>query len=160
MRFGSVAETVLRESRVPVLTVNPSIEMPDSLDLRSIVCAIEPDGDAAGTLRYAVGLAEKLGSRLTVVGIAADGKDSEIREWISTVCANIDESAKQRCELEQIVRSGDVIGQVLAEADDANANLLVIGISHDLFADGSLGERTTEIVNRAHCPVITVPHAK
>ena len=160
LRFGSVAETVLRESRVPVLTVNSSIEMPGPPDLRRIVCAIEPDGDAAGTLSYAAGLAEKLGSRLTVVSIAAEGKDGEIREWISTVCENIDESVKQQCELEQIVRSGDVVGQVLAEADDVNADLLVIGISHDLFADGSLGARTAEIVNRAHCPVITVPHAK
>ncbi len=160
LRFGSVAETVLRESKSPVLTVNPTIEMPKSMEIRSIVCAIEPNGDAAAPLRYAVDLAGKLGSRLTVVSIAGEGEADETRDRISSMCEKIDEAAKRQCDLEQIVRSGDVIGQVLAEADDANADLLVIGVSHEFFADGSLGARTAEIINSSHCPVIAVPHSE
>ncbi len=160
LRFGSVAGTVLRESPVPVLTVNSSIEMPKKVEIEKIVCAIEPDSDAVTTLAYAVDLTEKLGARLTVVGIKADSKADEITDWISSVCESIDESSRKKCDLEQIVRTGDIIGQVLAEADDANADLLVIGNRHEFFADGSLGARTSEIINRSHCPVITIPPAK
>ena len=160
LRFGSVAEAVLRESRSPVLTVNPQVEVPDKVVINSIVCAVESDDDSQRTIDFALELANGLASQLTVLRVVGEGENGGEDQWFADLCERIPAEKRDSCKLDEIVRRGDFLEQIFAEADDLVADILIIGVSHDLFTDESLGNRTTEIIKRSHCPVITVPIAK
>jgi nucleotide-binding universal stress UspA family protein len=56
-----------------------------------------------------------------------------------------------------VIRSGEVVDEILAQVEVIKPGLLVIGIKHRLFTEESFGVKTTEIIREAPCPVVTVP---
>ena len=61
---------------------------------------------------------------------------------------------------EQSHRKGDVVGQILAAADEMGADLLVMATKgHEGFLDVVRGSTTEQVLRRAQCPVLAVPVA-
>jgi len=121
LKFGSVADTILRESKSPVLTVNPNVEFSADIEIKRIICPHDTTEESENAFRYAEILAKSFEAELSFAEVNKKGKSLE------TIFSGI--------------TSGD---------------LLVIGISHHLFTDESLGEKTSEIIRNAPCPVIAV----
>ena len=150
-RLGSVAEFVLRESTAPVLTVNSTVKLNDAVEIKRIIVPADFSAVSENALKYASSLARRLNAELSVVQVLAandEPADSTI------LCDWIPEDARKNCDLREIVRRGDFIEQILTEA--SGADLIVMGVTHSIFSDETLDEKTIEIIRRADCPVVTV----
>ncbi len=154
-RFGSVAESVLRDFRGPVLTVNPHVS--EATDIRTILCPIDSSPASEGALKYAVELANHYDAVVKVLRVVERGSRADGQDRLEEICSRLPEKALAGCTLNEVVRHGDIFDQVLGVVSESEIDLVVIGVAHGLFADESLGERTAEILRNATCPVITVP---
>ena len=159
LKLGSVAETVLRESTCPILTVGPNVKVVDSAEIKRIVCPVDFSPESENSLRYAAEIAGLFDAELLVIHVAAKQESSDDDEDLSALCSWVPTETKGRCKLQELVRRGDVSEEILREAIDSSADLIVIGVSHGTFSDETLGEKTTEILRDASCPVITVSAA-
>ena len=159
LKLGSVAESVLRESDCPVLTVGRNVESVESAEIKSIVCPVDFSSQSENALRYAADLANFFDAELLVIHVASKEESSDDDEDLSRLCTWVPTDTKGRCKLQELVRRGDVSEEILREADTVSSDLIVIGVSHGTFSDETLGEKTTEILREASCPVITVSAA-
>ena len=159
LKVGSVGESVLRESTCPVLTVGPNVEPVEPVVIKRILCPVDFSSGSENALRYAAELAGLFDAELNVIHVATSAKTSGDDEDLATLCSWVPAETKAQCKLQELVRHGDVSKEILREAMDVSADLIVIGVSHGTFSDETLGEKTTEILRDASCPVITVSAA-
>jgi len=159
LRFGSVAESVLRESQTPVLTVNGNVKAVESVNIRKMVCPVDLTPESENALRYAAEMARQFDAELFVINVGS--KDSNnVDEELATLCSWVPAEAKAQCKLQEFVRNGDISEELLNAANELSADLIVIGARHGIFSDETLGEHTSEILRKAGCPVITIPIKK
>jgi multidrug efflux pump subunit AcrB/nucleotide-binding universal stress UspA family protein len=157
LRFGSVAETILQESKVPTLTANTRVAPNEPAVIDKIVCPFDLTPQSAAAMRFAAGLAHRLDAELYAIHVTGNGAmigDQPLKEACSTW---IEKEVKEECIVHPLIRSGEVVDEVLAQVEAIKPGLLVIGIKHRLFTDESFGVKTTEIIREASCPVLTVP---
>lgn len=160
--LGSVTEKVLHLSRVPVFTVRQKIDDfidvadPDARpEIKHILCPCDPGPSAARALQTANALAQRMGARLTVLHSeetpAADGK-RQLRQWI-------EKRVPEAKSAEVVLRQGEPADQTLTAAKELGSDMIVIGICHHPFGEGTVVGRTTERVARhASVPVLAVPY--
>jgi len=135
LMMGSVAERILRESPVPVLTVRSPGE---TLRLGHLLCAVNDTGAARRAFAWTVRMARCFGSRITTLHVGDQPR------WVPP-------------EVEYIVRQGEPAEQIVAAADELNADMLVLGTQHRLFHGVHvIGNVTAMTVRHASCPVLTV----
>ncbi len=156
LQFGSVAENVLRESKAPVLTVNPNVPAPGMVNISKIMCPVELSPESESALNYAAELAGAYGAELFVVHVTDD--KAQPADKLSELCSWVPEKTRETCKLHEIVRHGDTVGEILKAAKESNSDLIVMGVAHKLFEDKTFGENTSKILRSATCPVITVAH--
>jgi nucleotide-binding universal stress UspA family protein len=156
LMLGSVAESILRESTCPVLTVGPNVDSSETAEIKRIVCPVDYSGESESALRYAAELAGLCDAQLNVIHVAGGERTGGDDEELATLCSWVPAETKGQCRLQELVRRGDVSDEVLREAKAISADLIVIGVSHGKFRDETLGEKTTRILRDASCPVITV----
>ena len=148
--LGSVAERVIRESRVPVLTVRgASRELPP---FRHILCPVNDSEAARQSLEVATELAQCLGASVTVLHVREAAKDS-----IDDLCAWIPEAQRTRCEMRDLTADGEAALEIVKLASSLPCDLLVMGSRHRAFFDSTvIGSTTARVVRHAACPVLTV----
>jgi nucleotide-binding universal stress UspA family protein len=132
-------------------------------------------GDASdAALKYAIGLAEKLGARVTIVhayeipvygfaeGVALTADVAgQIRAVSSDALDRIVQgAARPGLELHGTLRQGPAWSEITAAATELHADLVVIG-THGRrgLAHALLGSVAEKVVRTAPCPVLTV-HGK
>jgi len=167
--LGSVAEEILRRSRVPVLLVGPSVHRnPEKgVTFRRILFATDFGLESAGAAPYAICLAQESRASLTALHViresAADerGKQAKISAALSGLDALFPASAKMLCQPESIVSHGDPAGRIVEIAERQDADLIVLGVHN---RGRSIGVATHlerniahNVVVQARCPVLTVP---
>ncbi len=157
LRFGSVAETVLRKSPVPVLTVNQHVEPVDTVSIKKIICPVDLSAESKTALKYAAELARLFEAELSVIHVTAHDDKTDEAKLHAGLCEWVPQEQKDHCDLHEIVHRGEFINEILNEAKGLPADLIVIGLSHRVLVDETLGEKTSEIIRNAPCPVITVP---
>lgn len=145
------------------------------VEVRTILAPTDFSRHAEGAVRYACGLAHRLGSALHLLHVLPDvivpvGPDpalvasvppeyyseteSQAREALARV---IHADWDQPRSVENSVRWGDPVEEIVAFAKDEAVDLIVIathgrtGLSHVLL--GSVAER---IIREAPCPVLTI----
>ncbi|HYN14388.1 MAG TPA: universal stress protein [Terriglobales bacterium] len=162
--MGSVAEKIFRQAPCPVLIVGPSSSQdPEAGPQRVLV----PTGFAHQSLyavRYAVWLAEQLGSSLAVLHVVTDAGQlpPQERERIGTerlkrLRALIPEDARLPGAPEFFVEFGPATDQILATSAAWSPNLMVLGLRPVKEAGGGTTQaKAYEIVCKAPCPVLTV----
>ncbi len=154
--YREVAQTIARERAVPTLFVPTGVEgfvspSEGSLLLRHVLIPVDWQPapqivvDTAADLAATLGC-EELEITLLHVGDRADEMPAlELAErpgW----------SWRQRTV------SGDVVEQVLAQAETLDADLVVMGTrGRDGFLDALRGSTTERVLRKAQCPVLAVP---
>ena len=147
--MGSVAERVLRESSVPVLTVRG----PSGGPIRRILCPVADTGASRKALKVATEIAGCVGATITALHVRephSSAAPPNLCDWMTA-----DERA--RCNIREVVRHGDAASEIIGLAAEESFDLLVIGAPHRTFFEGFvLGTTTLRAVRHAPCPVLTV----
>ena len=148
--LGSVAERVMHDSRIPVLTIRPG-HLAESI--ARIVCAVNDSEVSRNALAHAAKLARCLDAKLIVIHVV----DGENRRAIPDLCAWIGQRERPECEIQEVTRRGHPAEQILRLIAESDAELLVIGAGHKMFLDKSvIGATTNHLVRHAPCAVMTV----
>jgi nucleotide-binding universal stress UspA family protein len=154
LMMGSVAERLIRSSRIPVLTVRG--DAPPStgpVPIGSILCPVNDTSFARKALHYAVRMAHCFGAKLTVMHVE---EPSGVRA-ISALGAWIPAHLRDQAEITELSRQGEAAREVIAAASELKADMLVLGAHHQRFLDSStLGATTVRILRHAPCAVLAV----
>jgi len=162
--LGSVAEIVVDHAPCPVLTVGPSTDRNrlEQFGPESILFASDPSARSKLAESYALSLARKYNSRLTVADVLEDHAGRILAEvsrfeWSESALRDTTlemEPAKPPQLPTQIGAESDLILQV---ADDAAADLIVLTVpAAHRFADRFLSTNSYRVVCGAPCPVLIV----
>ena len=147
--LGSVAERILREIPVPLLTVRAAPRGP----VRRILSPIDGTDASRGAFRLAARLGACFNAEITAVYV----HESESAPSVPDLCNWIPDEAQKRCNLRELVRHGDPAEEIVALASEEAFDLLVIGAPHKRFFGGLvMGTTTLRAVRHAPCPVLTV----
>lgn len=147
--LGSVAERVLRESPVPVLTVRgAAVEA-----IRDVLCPVHDTDLSRQAMRLAAAISGCFGAKLTVLHV----EEPSGAGAVSDLCRWIPEEERARCVIAEAVRAGDASEQIVKLATEAACDLIVLGAPRRNFFGGMvLGTTTLRTVRHAPCPVLTV----
>ena len=148
--MGSVAERVLRESPVPVVTVRS----PSGDALHRILCPVNDTEVSRQALGRAIEMAARLGAMLTVLHVT----EPQAGHPVSDVCGWVGQDARANCTIRELVRHGDPAEEIVALSRGGEFDLIVLGAPHRRFFEGMiLGSTTLRVVRHAECPVLIVP---
>ena len=160
--LGSVTESVLHQSKVPVFAVRKDIagfidaSRPDEWPrIRHILCPCNMTDAAAHALQVAVVMAGRFNAQLTALWsleAKEPGGEQEFQEWIHSVIADL-------ATVIPVIRRGEAAGQVIGAARELNCDLIVISAHYQPFEQGIVVGRTTErVLRHAPVPTLTVPY--
>jgi nucleotide-binding universal stress UspA family protein len=159
--LGSVAEAMRRVTTCPILTVGPAQTFRDGVLFKRILFPTDLSRESKSILPYLTLLAEKYGSRVTVLhvlpkeaGINRDAK--ALGEPVRKNMIQAFQSDLAPSGPEFIVESGDIVDTVLRVAQEKNADLIAMGI-RNAFVPGThlRSSKAYGIIAGAHCPVLT-----
>lgn len=145
--FGSVAEAVVRDSAVPVLTLPPgsALERP-----RRILVPYNMAPYAARALRVGAGLAEDFDGRVSAVYVAEDSEDAVKARKLEHSLNRAAGAWSER--VRGVVRFGDPVRAIVDEAQSGRHDLLILAAHRKSFWKEMLLGTTAERVLR-HCPI-------
>jgi len=147
--MGSVAERVLRESPVPLLTVRG----PSGGTARRILCPVTDTKVSREALGVAAELAGCFGATLTALHV----REPHAVAAPPDLCVWMPAEERARCNVREVVRHGDAAAEIVGLAAEEPFDLLVLGAPRRTFFDGLvLGTTTLRAVRHAPCPVQTV----
>jgi nucleotide-binding universal stress UspA family protein len=174
--LGSVAEKILRTSRVPVMTVPGRV--PDALPARDpfrrILYATDFSDGSEHALRYAASLAQHAAGRMTLVhvveplpvghdpiaGTSFDVgayHDALVRDAQAQLRGSVPESVRLGCDTEDVVAIGKPHVEILRIALEQQVDLIVLGVHGRTAIDRLVFGSTAEhLVRRSTVPVLTV----
>jgi nucleotide-binding universal stress UspA family protein len=147
--LGSVAERVLRESTVPVLTVRSAPLRP----IRRVLCPVHNTDLSKHALALAAGISACFEASLTVFHVVEPSGSkavSDLCSWIST-------EERSRCDIRELVRHGDPSEEIVRLATEESYDMVVLGAPRRRFFEGMvLGTTAIRTLRHAPCPVLTV----
>lgn len=156
--LGSVTKKIIRQTQYPTLVVKKA-----SAFLKMLVC-LDDSEHSTWTLKYASALAEKMGSKITLLNVSESGMrkktSSAVKEFGSQALANSPyATGLSGTTFEKIVEYGfppDVITEV---AQKGQYDLIVLGRKGlrktKMFSRESVVD---EVTTKAKCPVLIVPN--
>ena len=147
--LGSVAERVLRESPVPVLTVRSAPREP----LRRVLCPVHDTAVSRRALTLAAGITACFEASLTVFHVREPSGANPVVD----LCSWVPREERARCDIRELVREGDASQEIVKLAAEESFDLVVLGAARRGFFNGMvLGTTTLRTVRHAPCPVLTV----
>ena len=152
LMLGSVAERLLRESEVPVLTVRgdsaTAVTPP-----KTILCPVNNTPAAHEALSMAVYLARCFDGNVVALHV----KEGHAGQGIGNLCAWVPDEMRSHCTIRELTREGEAAEEIVSLAKETPCDLLVIGARHRRFFDSTvLGSTTARVVRHAPCPVLIV----
>lgn len=149
--LGSVAERVVRQSPVPVLTVRRADS--DGFEPRRLLCPVNFRDVSQTALDTACELAARLDAEVIAMH-AVEPQTTTQRERLQALC---DES--RLCQVHPVERHGEAAEQILQAAAEEAADIIVLGAERRPLLDATtLGTTSVRVVRHATCPVLSVPH--
>jgi nucleotide-binding universal stress UspA family protein len=165
--LGSVTAKVLHDAHCPVWTDAHTGEAPDLEHLRmgNILCAVDTTEDSARVLRYAATMSKALGTKMRIIhavpGLEAWPErqmdqefEEQIRENARTAIERLEKAAD--IDFPVCVNTGAVPDVIREEANQHNADILVIGRGSIQGTLGRLRTHAHAIIRNSPCPVISV----
>ncbi len=151
--LGSVAETVVKETIVPVLTVrHPS---PSGGSFSRILCPVNFSEVSRQALEDAWVLATACDAEILVAHVVeqhVEGGEERFREWVP-------DSIESRIEYKELALGSEPANHILEFATAENCDLVVIGANRRRESDTTvLGTTTESITRNAEMPVLVVAH--
>lgn len=167
MLMGSVAESVFRYARRPVLTVGPCVPETESFTSgrRSILFPTDFSTASVAALPYAISIATEHGAELTLLHVVEKTRDESLfsdmdlmgslKEKLRRLAPDNLESGKA---VQVEVAFGGVVRKVVQFSRDHKSDLVVMGLKSPpaFFADRRPWLHASEIISDACCPVLTV----
>jgi nucleotide-binding universal stress UspA family protein len=161
--LGSVAESLLRECRCPVLVVGPRARTTNK-DFASILFATALTTDSLRANQYAVALAEQANAKITLLHVVEQKTppDHAIavdirRALLKRVKELVPEDVASWCTPKFRVEYGKPSMEVTRAAHDVRADLIVLS-AHDsqALSDHAPWATVSKIIAKAPCPVLVV----
>ncbi len=147
-RLGSTAERLVRVSPIPVLTV----PIPPASVPRTILVPLDRVELTPAVLAWARLLAERCGSSITLLHVAADG-DTDADEWLGDVSRELPDGTRR----DLIVEHGQSGSVVVAVARRIGADFIVMGRrGRGRALPAVLGSTVSEVLRANLCPVLVV----
>lgn len=172
LRLGSVAETVLREARCPVLTVRAASATNASFSRRlpkwrRFLVAMDLSVSSDAALGTAAMLADRLHARISLVHVfdpwAYVGRDdARVRAFMTDKLGQrarkvMSVSQEDLLVFDRIVAPGDPVEVLLAQAKRLKADVIVMGTNGRRGLQRLvLGSVAESVVRKAACPVLVV----
>jgi len=165
---GSVAEAVLRTSRVPVYIVGPEVVEGDyrKFATRTILCAVSLLESSHIVAEFAADLAVRHKGRLVLQHVIRPQERHEVLahrsiEQIETDLLGLVPTEKlEKIAVQTIVVPGDPTEELLYQARAQLADLIVLGAQGaSAFAAITRHGVVYKVLAHAHCPVITLSPA-
>jgi nucleotide-binding universal stress UspA family protein len=167
MILGSVAEEVFRQADCAVLTVGPYVksEAPHEVQLRSILFATDFGPGATRAAEYAFSLAQEHEARVTALHAlhdttAAYSEETEARlrhVSIAHMKQFVHPEYENWCRTEFRVSFGDAAEEILRQARETSADLIVMGAKMRTSLAGHMPLSVAyNLAAKATCPVLTV----
>jgi nucleotide-binding universal stress UspA family protein len=172
--LGSVTEKVLRTTTVPVLTVPPPVTQTGSVVYKTILCSIEFSDASTRALEYALSLAEETDAHLillhVVEGVLEKPHVGELAHFsvpeyfrhleedaMARLKAAVPAAARVWCKPDERLASGKAYREILRVAEEASAELIVMGVhGRGALNRRLLGSTTHHVIHGAACPVLTL----
>ena len=164
MVLGSVAEIVMDQVSCPVLSVGPSAHRKriQAFGPENILLVSEASMRSQLAESYALSLAHKYGSRLTVVDVLKNRSGRDLAQVSQAKCCDTEQTdVVPDRELPHFAQSSPEVGSqsdfVLQVADRTQADLIVLTVSNShRFTDRFVSTNSYRVVSGAPCPVLTV----
>ena len=151
---GPVGSIVVSRSQCPVLTV-PAHAFNGGLKetglFSRIVCAVDLTPSSAGVIRQALSLGWETQGQLTCVCVAGDDAATDPAAMREGLLAAIPPEARNWCQIDVIVATGEASREIVNIAADLNADVVVIGAPRRWMST------THAVLSRSLCPVF-IPH--
>jgi nucleotide-binding universal stress UspA family protein len=143
--FGSITESVMRTSTVPVIAVNPGAS--ENAHIEKVLCPVSLTEEAREALRCAAALLD--GRQAPLVLVQSRNDDPlRVRQWVPRELAD-------RCEMKRT--SADDAAEIVSLASTSGANLIALGVEPDRTVHETLlGTFAERIVQQSRCAVLTV----
>ena len=165
--IGSVAEQVLRSVNLPVITVGPEAHLLVEEDEKRVVLhATTLRETSRPSAALACQVAETQGSNLVLLHVLPPTGDLEERGATPEIDAYTTEELRQlaaesglgcRVEVETVVVHGNPSIEILAEASERHAGLIVLGSTQRSALVNLTRDRTVyRVLAHARCPVLTL----
>ena len=170
--LGSVAERVLRQSSIPVLTVpqRATRDPQRPFRLATVLCAVDFSESSARAVEYAASIAAAAGARLALTHALEWSEEAETLPASSTSSLPSSEddaivgmdrlltdALRERCTPEFVVGYGPPADELLRVAQDRDADMVVLGVRRrnpiDMAVFGSTAQR---LIRDGVRPVLTV----
>ncbi len=157
--LGSITESVLHETNVPMLTIrhneaDPLVVRPD---IKRVLCPVNFSEVARDALAKAVEIGDAFDAEIHVVHVAESSGRGENGNGIDDLNDWIPAEFRDRCCYKEQIMRGHAAEQVIDLARKIAADLIVMGAQHRRFVDSTvIGTTTDRIVRHAYCPVLTV----
>jgi len=158
VRLGSIAESILHQAEVPILTVGPRVKRsaaPGSI--QQVLCPVNFRPGSQAALEHAAALAGATGAVLTIAHIDEALDSPTTAAAMHSLCDGIPATVRQHCTVKEVVKQGAAAAQIVHEVEASQVDLLVIG-SHprNLLGSVLLGSTTETVIRSASCPVLSV----
>ncbi|MBN2505748.1 MAG: universal stress protein [Verrucomicrobia bacterium] len=166
--LGSVAENVVRHADVPVFVarqkqhefIDPA-HPKSAPGLRTILCPVSMNESGRSTLRIAVSIAGRFRARLVVMRVVEPGDRQTLAGVQAALRSWVGDTVKISRSTEMITCEGRVAEEIVALADQARADLVVLGAQPRHSLTTWLWGGTTDLLLRhAPAPVLVVPCRK
>jgi nucleotide-binding universal stress UspA family protein len=156
--IGSMAEALFRGSSVPVITVGPHsgrIRVP----FKKILFATDLSGRDLRAAQYATSIAKENDAEVTFLHVL-DHENGDRHEAWNEAAARLRElapfDAEEFCQPLFLVDSGDPAVEILRNAKEERADLIVLPVSSPLMSDHPTWSIASKVVRESACPVLTV----
>jgi nucleotide-binding universal stress UspA family protein len=167
--LGSVTEHVLRRAPCPVLTVSPAAETLPSARFETVLCPVDFSPTSAQTVHAASALAEEAQARLVLLHVIEGSTYPPIRVPpgfdVATYRKEVATEVSGRLwrllpegggATEVAVTWGAPHHQIVRQARERHAGLVVIGAHGGALDSALLGSTSHCVVRRASCPVLVL----
>jgi len=168
--LGSVAEEILRQTHIPVLTIGPEVPwaVHNGARFHRVLFATDFTPESLAATPYAVSFAQENEAGLILLHVIRPGDPEAEHRPLGPSVANIMHElhelvpgdAELWCRPETVVEFGEPAERILHEAAERRADLIVLGVrsaAGHVSAATHIGKTTAHmVVAHAKCPVLTV----
>ena len=164
--LGSVSEEVFRQADCAVLTVGPHVkdEAPHDVELKNILFATDFGPGAARAAEYAFSLAQEHEARVTAFHALLESRahtregEERLREIsVARMKQFVRPECEDWCKTEFRVSFGEAAEEILHQARETNADLIVMGAKTVTSLAGHMPLTVAyNVAAKATCPVLTV----
>ena len=121
VRLGSIAESVLHQAEVPILTVGPRMKPAPTLDaIRRVLCPVNYTPSSQTALEHAAALAASARAELTVAHIDEAPLGKSAQDSLRQLCDWIPATVRAHCAVKEVVKQGSAAEQIVEEAAEVS----------------------------------------